>query len=269
MQRDNGDAVVGVRRAVIWRRRTGDGITERETVVDAPSRNGHDEWEQRTRVVLTPIAAPSILGLFGFMAATLVVAGNLAGWYGNSASPQFLFPFAAVAGGLAQFIAGMWAYKARDGLATAMHGIWGSFWIAYGILWAFSAAGALTLPGVHFPELGFWFIALAAITWSGAATAYFENRALFAVLTLLASGATVAGIGFMNGTLGVERAAGWLFAFAAFTAWYVATAMMLRGTLRRDVLPIGRHHSAPVEMAHAPIDPIEYSSGMPGVRAGQ
>jgi succinate-acetate transporter protein len=218
---------------------------------------------------LTPIAAPSILGLFGFMAATLIVAANLAGWYGTSASPLFLFPFATAAGGLAQFIAGMWAYKARDGLATAMHGIWGSFWIGYGILWAFAAAGAVTLPGVHFPELGFWFIALAAITWSGAAVAFFESRALFAVLSTLAAGATVAGIGYMNGTLGVERAGGWLFAFAAFFAWYTATAMMLKGTLRHEVLPLGQRPAAHPLPGHATIDPIEYSNGMPGVRAGQ
>jgi len=31
-------------------------------------------------------------------------------------------------------MAGMWAYRARDAVATAMHGMWGSFWIAYGIL---------------------------------------------------------------------------------------------------------------------------------------
>ena len=59
-----------------------------------------------TRVSLTPIAAPSILGLFGFAGATLVVAGHTAGWYGNDQSPLFLFPFAAFFGGLAQFSAG-------------------------------------------------------------------------------------------------------------------------------------------------------------------
>src|SRR5919206_2920742 len=88
-----------------------------------------------TRIFLQPIAAPSILGLFGFAAATFVVAANLAGWYGDhTTTPLVLAPFAAVFGGIAQFLAGMWAYRARDGLATAMHGMWGSFWIGYGIL---------------------------------------------------------------------------------------------------------------------------------------
>jgi succinate-acetate transporter protein len=56
-----------------------------------------------------------------------MVAGNLAGWYGDNNSSIYFAPFAAVFGGVAQFLAGMWAYKARETLATAMHGMWGSF----------------------------------------------------------------------------------------------------------------------------------------------
>jgi len=32
------------------------------------------------RIFLQPVAAPSVLGLFGFGAATFMVAANLAGW---------------------------------------------------------------------------------------------------------------------------------------------------------------------------------------------
>jgi hypothetical protein len=70
-------------------------------------------------------------------------------------------------GGIAQFAAGLWAYRARDALATAMHGMWGAFWMAYGILWLLVAAGDLTLPAGKFPEPAFWFFPLAAITLSG------------------------------------------------------------------------------------------------------
>src|SRR5437764_10964931 len=114
--------------------------------------NGHGlaselaEWRDHTRVFLQPVAAPSILGLFGFAAATFMVAAHLAGWYGNSQTPTYLFPFAAAFGGLAQFVAGVWAYRARDGLATAMHGMWGAFWMAFGILFLLVATGDLTVP---------------------------------------------------------------------------------------------------------------------------
>src|SRR5437870_12983800 len=99
------------------------------------------DWRDATRVFLQPIAAPSILGLFGFAGATFMVAAHLAGWYGGSITEELLAPFAATFGGLAQFTAGMWAYKARDGLATAMHGMWGSFWIGFGILELLFATG--------------------------------------------------------------------------------------------------------------------------------
>src|SRR5437764_14678011 len=96
------------------------------------------------RVFLQPIAAPSILGLAGFAGATFVVASNLAGWWGTPTSGLAIAPFAAMFGGLAQFVAGMWAYKARDAIATLAHGTWGSFWLAYGILNLLLAAPVLT-----------------------------------------------------------------------------------------------------------------------------
>src|SRR3954464_4178977 len=88
----------------------------------------------RPRVVLQPIAAPSILGLFGFAGATFVVAAHMAGIYGTAGTTDYIFPCAAFFGGLAQFLAGMWAYRALDGVATAMHGMWGSFWMAFGLV---------------------------------------------------------------------------------------------------------------------------------------
>src|ERR1041385_8131677 len=58
-----------------------------------------------TRVFLQPIAAPSVLGLFGFAGATFIVASNMAGWWGTPTSGLALAPFAAMFGGLAQFVA--------------------------------------------------------------------------------------------------------------------------------------------------------------------
>src|SRR5947207_15959178 len=143
----------------------------------------YDDAAFAPRVFLQPIAPPSILGLFGFAAATFIVAANVAGWYGDHATtPLVLAPFAAVFGGIAQFLAGMWAYRARDALATAMHGMWGSFWIAYGILNVLGALHVLVLPADKFPELGFWFLTLAAITVAGFLASLAESAGLAAVL---------------------------------------------------------------------------------------
>ena len=181
--------------------------------------NGNTEtevWRERTRVFLQPIAAPSILGLFGFAAATFVVAAHLAGWYGGTDTPLYLAPFCAVFGGVAQFMAGMWAYRARDGLATAMHGMWGSFWIAFGILFTLVATGALAFDGqVAFDAFGYWFFALAAITAIGAIAALAESLGLFAVLASLATGSAFLAIGYLTDATptagqGWLQAAGWI-----------------------------------------------------------
>jgi uncharacterized protein len=50
----------------------------------------HDGWLSRSRVVLTPIAAPSIMGLFGFMIATLMLGAWQAGWYGSALTPLII-----------------------------------------------------------------------------------------------------------------------------------------------------------------------------------
>jgi len=224
-----------------------------------------DFWREHSQISLQPVAAPSILGLYGFAGATFIVASNLAGWWGDGTSAQYLFPFAAFFGGMAQLLAGMWAYRARDGLATAMHGTWGSFWLAYGLLNLLVATGALKVPTGAFVALGYWFIVLAAITWAGAAAALYESAALTAVLALLAAGSTFAAIGYTLGQHWAETTAGWLFVCSAIVAWYVATAMMLQGVRGSVVLPVGKR-----EPAGAPAPGlIQFRTGEPGVRHGQ
>jgi succinate-acetate transporter protein len=238
----------------------------------SPQRNGSSElaeWRASTRVFLQPIAAPSILGLFGFAAATFMVAAHIAGWYGNTKSPTFLFPFAATFGGVAQFAASMWAYRARDGLATAMHGMWGAFWMAYGLLFLLVAAGDITVPAGKFPELAFWFFPLAVITAAGAVASIPENLGLTATLTSLAVGSGLLAVGYLVGGKGWLHTGGWVLIASAICACYTASALMLRGTFRRVILPLAE----PAPEANIPgrrrFQPIEYALGEPGVKHGQ
>jgi succinate-acetate transporter protein len=148
------------------------------------------EWEDgfaRPRVVLTPYAAPSVLGLYGFAAATFMVALHLTGVYGGAKTDDTLWPFAAMFGGVAQFLAGMWAYRVRDTIATAMHGMWGSFWIAWGILNLLIVLGKLPAvpPGSKSdPAFAMWFWTLGAITVAGALAAFAESPGLFGLVRL-------------------------------------------------------------------------------------
>src|ERR671931_1761652 len=177
-------------------------LEERRRTAEAGVSGEHDGFP--ARVFLQPIAAPSVLGLAGFAGATFIVASNLAGWWGTSHSPLALAPFAAMFGGVAQFMAGMWAYRARDAIATLAHGTWGSFWLAYLILNILVGTHVVAepTPWYHNPEVGFWFFALAITTGIAALAALAESFGLVAVLSTLAAGSGILAGAFIYGSPG-------------------------------------------------------------------
>jgi hypothetical protein len=233
------------------------------------------EWEDgfaRPRVMLQPFAAPSVLGLFGFASATFMVALHLTGVYGGAKTNGTLWPFAAMFGGVAQFLAGMWAYRVRDTVATAMHGMWGAFWIAFGILNLLIMWGKIPdhpAGTVSDPAFAMWFWTLGAITAAGALAAIAESLGLFAVLGTLATGSILFAIGLSAGSVGWVKVAGWVFVASAILAYYVATAIMLLSSSGKVVLPLGkRKHDENVPGAQ-PVKPIQLEWGEPGVKKGQ
>ena len=227
------------------------------------------DWRDATRVFLQPIAAPSILGLFGFAGATFMVAAHLAHWYGNAQSLNYIWPFAATFGGIAQFAAALWGYRARDGLATAMHGMWGAFWMGFGILFLLNTVHALTVPTGQFVEFGYWFLVLAAITAAGAIAALGESLGFFAVLSPLAVGSAFAAVGYITGTEGWLHAAGWVLLASSWIAVYVGSALMLASTFGRTILPLGKYRRAANVPGEKFVRPLEFELGEPGVKQGQ
>ena len=127
----------------------------------------------------------------------------------------------------------------------------------------------MTLPTGKFPELGFWFLALSAITLAGAIAALFESLGLFAVLAPLATGAGFAAIHYLTAIGWWETAAGWVLLASAWIAFYVAFAMMLEGAAGRVILPLGKPmmkaNKRGARLTHA----IEWPLGEPAVRQGQ
>ncbi len=220
--------------------------------------------EPQPHVFLQPIAAPSILGLYGLAGALFVVAAEMAHWMGTSYTDLLIVPFAAIFGGVAQFLAGMWAYKARDGVATAVHGMWGAFWMAFGILALILSAGRVTAPaGPLFPELGYWFIVLAAITWVCTAAAGAENKSMVITMALLAAGSTISAIALLAGLEGLVVLSGYIFIASAIAAWYTASALMLNEAYGRRIWRLGPSVQSQQEPR------ITMGIGEPGVIRGQ
>lgn len=258
-------------------------MTEQSTTPGSAVANGHTKrtdgneftfWRDHTTITLSPVAAPSILGLYGFAASTFMVAGNIAGWWGNATTSQLiLMPFIFFFGGVAQFLAGMWSYRARDAMATAVHGMWGSFWMGYGLYLLLVAVGVLpsfAVSPVAAAGIGMWFVVLAALTWTATLAAAAQNIAIMSVLLTLAAGSTLLAIGLLAGGLpGVLIAGGWVLIASAVIAWYAGTAMMLEATYKRVVLPVGKIGREPNVPGRQPKETIQYQVGEPGVKAGQ
>lgn len=216
------------------------------------------------RAYLQPVAAPSVLGLYAFATATFMAGAYFAGWYGGPTALQYIFPFAAAFGGITQLGATMWAFKARDVLATAMHGTWGSFWLGFGILNLLISAGLLTMPKPQFVPLGFWFIPLTVITFLAAIGATMgENLAMASVMHVLWAGASVLTFGFLYGAIIWQAIGGYVLVLASILATYAATALMYELLMGRTILPIG-HTKRSSEKPK-----IDVGVGEPGVKQGQ
>ncbi len=219
------------------------------------------------RVVLQPIAAPSILGLFGLAGATFMVGAQWANWF--TGSQALLFPFVAIFGGLAQFLAGMWAFRARDHIATAVHGTWGSFWMGYGLLQLLFVTGTLATPAPLFDEMGFWFIVLVAITVSTLAASLNKNIAVSALLGVLTIASGLAAYANIANNAEALRYAGYAFIISAVIGWYAGTSFLLGNTFRRSVLPLGRLRAMEGEVREEGREPYIFDYREPGVKMGQ
>ncbi|KAK6820957.1 GPR1/FUN34/yaaH family-domain-containing protein [Apiospora arundinis] len=253
------------------------------TVEDEKRRSEMLQQRPGVQIFLQPIAPPAALGLAGFAGSTWITASYIANWWGNAESPSIFFPFVGIFGGLAQFIAGLYGFRARDTLVTVINTMWGSFWISIGILYAFVAAGALRPHEVHthFPELASWFVILCVFTWSCALAATARDIVLTACLTSLAIGSTIAcclfaynggrgsasGDGLHGGVTRGIKAASYFWMFSALMAWWRVTVYLVEeaygpGHTITKFFPIGR---TPMEKRAPYIIP---GLGEPGVKRG-
>lgn len=228
------------------------------------------------RVYLQPIAPPVTLGLWGFFGSTFVISTWILGWWGNPASPTYFFVFNAAFGGVAQFLAGLVSFKARDYVASALLTMWGTFWMAYGLMAALQADKVIPTPAPTAPNVGFavWFIPLGLFTAWGAIAALSPsvgNIPLFFLLATVGTGSFVFCAGLWLGSPGWKDIGAWLFIIGAGWAWYVGAMAMLEHAWGRVILPLGRVRPLKANIPGARLGRpgIEYLYGQPGVHRGQ
>lgn len=233
----------------------------------------NDATAPATGVFLQPIAPPVTLGLWGFFGSTMVMSTWILGWWGHPgpADPGYFFLFNAVIGGVVQFLAGLFSFKARDYVASGLLTMWGTFWMAWGVLQALAATGTLTIPPLSTaqPAFAIWFIPLGMFTFIGSVAALSRrhgNLPLWLLLFTVGVGSWLFCIGLWTGVTTWTDVAAWFFIVGACAAWYVGAMVMLESAWRRVVLPLLKF-SRPAMSPRG--FPTEYVAGQPGVRRGQ
>ncbi|ELR21956.1 uncharacterized protein ACA1_046860 [Acanthamoeba castellanii str. Neff] len=227
------------------------------------------ELHAETRIVISPIAAPSIMGLFGYGSAAMVTGSWLAGWWGDASSPFYFAPFVLLYGGIVQLLAALW-----DALAVGMHSAWGSYWTAYGILQLL--IGLLAPPPDNFGAFAIWFVPLAAITWIGTILSLTQSIGLAAVLGTLALSSTLFAVGnwriltcvlrtpkVSGYTVVVNRVGGYVLFISSILALYVGTALMVANETGYVFPPV---FVMPKSRRRVP---VATGAGEPGVKKGQ
>jgi succinate-acetate transporter protein len=202
------------------------------------------------RVMLQPVAAPSILGYFALASALIIYGSWLAGWWGTEKDTGAFFPFLLFFGGFGQLAAALWGYRARAAVAAALHGSWAAFWLGLGLVYLLGTTHTISVPprGDEWQSLGEWSIYMAIITWTTAFAALARSPLGFAAQALLGTASAFAAAGFLDGSSGWDDLAGWFFVAAAAVAFATGARTMVTG-------------------AHD--EPVQYERGDPGVKVGQ
>ncbi|HXD69606.1 MAG TPA: GPR1/FUN34/YaaH family transporter, partial [Gaiellales bacterium] len=83
------------------------------------------------------------------------------------------------------------------------------------------------------------------------------------------AGSVLLAISYLIGSSTLLTWGGWVLVVSAILAWYTATAMMLAATSGRTVLPLFKWSKSANKPGAAPLVPVQYAEGEPGVKMGQ
>ncbi len=193
-------------------------------------------------------AAP--LGLAAFAATTFTVGSAFAGWQQIISVPGaaqvaagFIstIPLLIIFGGIAQFVAAMWAFRKGSTFWATFLGVFGSLYATLGL--SIILVGATFLPATALvgPDVAagiavamFAFIA-AYLTWAAmgeSSVMVWVTAFLTASLALLSAAFFIGG-----GATFVFWAAGYSAIASALGAFYASAAIVINSTMQREVLP--------------------------------
>jgi len=176
------------------------------------------------------------LGLSAFAVTTAALSWILLGILPKTDLPVVL-PLAIVFGGVAQLLAGMWAFAERNTFAAAAFTAYGAFWVSF---WLLNTVFIKQVPKAQQPGAEELYLILWGIfTFYLWIASFRVSIAVNIVLLLLVPAYVLIGIGIgSESTSLIHIGAGFGLACAAAAA-YTAFAHVLNRTFERTVLPLG------------------------------
>lgn len=202
-----------------------------------------EEIETLEERATATIADPTPLGLWGFATGTWIVGTVLAGAFPASALTATI-PVLLIFAGLAQFIAGLFAFRRANVLSATAFCSFGAFNILTAAFFALQARGILAASGDPAVLQGFVLLSFGFMAFALTIAALPTNAGIVITLGLLAIGYTLTGIAAIHGTAPISHfvvgeIGGWFLVGSAFFAYLTGMALVVNSCWGRTVLPIG------------------------------
>lgn len=191
--------------------------------------------DPRSSPTASTIADPAPLGLAALALTTLVLSLFNAELLPAAGEPVVL-GLAFAYGGLAQLLAGMWAFRTPNTFAATAFVSYGAFWISFALLETFFADD---VPAADLGAyLGWTLIAWGLFTTGLYVVSVKATGRVNVVFGLLGATLYLLGIGEAAGAEIVTRVGGYVGIVTALAAGYASFATMADATFGQKVLPV-------------------------------
>ena len=196
--------------------------------------------EMRTAAPAPVVADPGPLGLAAFALTTFVLSAHNANLFGfGDHGNAIVIGLAIFYGGLAQFMAGMQAFRNRNTFSATAFSTYGGFWLALGTYLAFALFGKLKAGDVEV-SLGWFLLAFFIFNTYMMFAATRINTAVFGVFLTLEVTEALLALGFFAGNTQLIQAGGYMGIITAAVAWYTSYADVVNSMAGRAVAWVGK-----------------------------
>src|ERR1700694_4034834 len=196
--------------------------------------------EMRNTAPAPVVADPGPLGLAAFALTTFVLSAHNANLFGfGDHGNAIVIGLAIFYGGLAQFMAGMWAFRKRNTFAAAAFSTYGGFWLAGGTFLTFALFGKIKAGDV-LVSLGWFVLGFAIFNTYMMFCAARINTAVFGVFLTLEVTEILLVLGYFSGNTQLLQAGGYMGIITAGVAWYTSGADVINSLTARPMAWVGQ-----------------------------